>query len=130
MKELCPRLPVWKLFAIAVFFIQGCASTEMKGYLGEDIREVMLTNGPPIGVIDMGNGTRAFQFMWGSSSSTGVSMQNSAKVTDEWFGEAKLESAGNAVVSSGCIVAYLTRWDRVSKSWVVYDYRIPKKLVC
>ena len=51
--------------ATLIIFLAGCASTEMKSYIGQDIREVILTNGQPIGAIEMGNGTRAFQFMWG-----------------------------------------------------------------
>ncbi|WP_372376335.1 hypothetical protein ACDI35_08680 [Xanthomonas axonopodis pv. cajani] len=58
-----------RLIAIAfVAFLAGCASTEMKQYVGKDIREVILVNGPPINELDMEDGVRAFQFKWGGGT--------------------------------------------------------------
>lgn len=120
-----------RIVFLAVFLaISGCASTEMKSYVGQDIREVMLTNGQPIGAIDMGNGVRAFQFMWGGSARTSVQTQSSTKVDSTWFGKSEIASNGSTVVSNGCVVSYLTRWSEPKESWVIYDYRIPKQLVC
>lgn len=40
----------------------GCATDTMRSYVGQDIREVELTYGPPINKIDMRNESRAFQW--------------------------------------------------------------------
>lgn len=120
--------------ATLIVFLAGCASTEMKSYIGQDIREVILTNGQPIGAIDMGNGTRAFQFMWGGSTTITASSQSTTNVNlignDAWFRKGEITSSGNALISNGCVVAYLTHWDEQQQSWIIYDYRIPKKIVC
>ena len=120
--------------ATLIVFLAGCASTEMKSYIGQDIREVILTNGQPIGAIDMGNGTRAFQFMWGGTTTITASSQSTTNVNlignDAWFRKGEITSSGNASISNGCVVAYLTRWDEQQQSWIIYDYRIPKKIVC
>jgi len=122
------------LATLVLFLIAGCASTEMSSYTGQDIREVMLTNGQPIGVVDMGNGVRAFQFMWGGTNTTTVSSQVTTNAdlsgSDGWFRKGEIKSAGSALVSNGCVVAYLTKWDEQRQAWIVYDYRIPKKLIC
>ena len=44
-----------------VLLLVGCVSDTMRGYVGQDIRAVMLDYGPPIGEIDLGGGARAFQ---------------------------------------------------------------------
>lgn len=122
------------LLATLVLFLVGCASTEMKSYTGQDIREVMLMNGQPIGVMDMGNGVRAFQFMWGGTNTTTVSSQVTTNAdlsgNDGWFRKGEIKSTGSALVSNGCVVAYLTKWDDQRRAWIVFDYRIPKKLIC
>lgn len=55
---------------IAVLFVilSGCVSTHMKQYIGRDIREVILDDGPPVNAMDMGNGVRAFQFRIGGGT--------------------------------------------------------------
>jgi hypothetical protein len=44
----------------------GCVADTMRGYVGQDIRAVMLAYGPPANEIDLGGGTRAFQ--WSKTS--------------------------------------------------------------
>ena len=122
------------VLVVCVLALAGCASTEMKSYVGKDIREVMLTNGQPIGAIDMGGGVRAFQFMWGGANTAAMTSQTTTNIdlsgNDSWFRKGEIASSGNALITAGCIVAYLTKWDNQKQSWVIYDYRIPKKLVC
>jgi hypothetical protein len=113
----------------------GCASTHMQQYVGKDIREVMLDNGPPMNAFDMGDGTRAFQFRWGggtfavpqSSTTTGsvTAVGNSA-----WFQRQSISTGGGVVTSEGCVITYLARWEQQRQAWIVSNYRIPKQLVC
>jgi hypothetical protein len=120
-----------KLIVVLAIVISGCVSTQMKSYVAKDIREVVLASGQPVGVVDMGDGTRAFQFMIGGGGpSQGISSQNSAQVNSDWYGKSTVTSTGGAVLSSGCLVSYITRWDESRQAWIVTDYRYPKKLVC
>lgn len=119
-----------RLISILLLLLSGCVSTEMKGYVGKDIREVILANGQPMGVIDMGDGSRAFQFMWGGTSQTAVASNSSTQINSNWLGKAQIESSGSAIVSSGCVISYITHWDEKRKSWIVFDYRYPNKIVC
>ncbi|WP_057664949.1 hypothetical protein [Stenotrophomonas koreensis] len=119
-----------RLIPILLLLLSACVSTEMKGYVGKDIREVILTNGQPMGVMDMGDGSRAFQFMWGGSSQAAVTSSSATQVNGDWLGKASVQSSGSAVVSSGCVIAYIAQWDDTRKSWIVVDYRYPNKIVC
>ena len=119
-----------KLISILLLLLSGCVSTEMKSYMGKDIREVILTNGQPIGVLDMGNGSRAFQFLWGGSSQTAVASNSTTQINGDWLGKASVQSHGNAIVSNGCVISYITRWDDARNSWIVSDYRYPNKIMC
>jgi len=47
---------------VALLVAAGCAANTMRGYVGQDIRAVVLAYGPPVGEIDLGGGTRAFQW--------------------------------------------------------------------
>jgi hypothetical protein len=51
----------------------GCVADKMRGYVGQDIRAVMLAYGPPANEIDLGGGTRAFQWSKTSVDTTPLS---------------------------------------------------------
>jgi hypothetical protein len=123
------------ILIFSILLLTSCASTHMKQYVGKDIREVVLDSGPPFNVMDMGEGVRAFQFMWGGGSfivpaqtTTSGSLTSSGNAA--WYSSTSLSTGGGVVNSEGCIISYLTKWDEQRKSWVVYEYRIPKSLVC
>lgn len=122
------------LLVLLIAVASGCVSTEMKSYVGQDIREVMLVSGQPIAAMDMGNGVRAFQFMWGGTSSTAVTSQSNTQVssgnTSGWLSNTSISSSGGALISSGCVISYLTEWNEKTQGWIVTGYRYPKKLVC
>ena len=119
-----------KLIPVLVLLLGGCVSTEMKGYVGKDIREVILTNGQPMGTMDMGDGSRAFQFMWGGSNQTSVTSSRTTQVNSDWLGKSSVQSSGNAVISNGCVISYITRWDEAKNGWIVFDYRYPNRAIC
>jgi hypothetical protein len=106
----------------------------MKRYVGQDIREVILTSGQPISAIDMGGGVRAFQFMIGGATKTAVvsSMhtQISPSSASQWLSNTEISSSGSTISSSGCVVSYLTEWDERRSGWIVTGYRYPAQLVC
>jgi hypothetical protein len=51
----------------------GCVADTMRGYVGQDIRAVMLAYGPPANEIDLGGGSRAFQWSKTSVDTTPLS---------------------------------------------------------
>ena|ERR1700722_19381812 len=59
--------------SVATALLVGCVADTMRSYAGQDIRAVELTYGPPINQIDLGNGTRAFQWSKVSVDTTPVS---------------------------------------------------------
>ena len=107
----------------------------MKQYMGKDIREVVLDSGPPMNAMDMGDGTRAFQFRWGggpvvipqTTTTTGsvTSVGNAS-----WFNARSITSPGGVVTTEGCIITYLSKWDASRDTWIVSGYRYPKGLFC
>jgi hypothetical protein len=120
-----------------LFFVlvTGCVSTEMKSYIGKDIREVILVNGPPFNAMDMGDEVRAFQFRWGGGSFTvPQTTRTTGNVTfygnSAWLNARSITTGGNTFHSEGCIISYLTEWSARSEGWIVTDYRYPKQLVC
>jgi hypothetical protein len=113
----------------------GCASTHMNQYMGKDIREVILDSGPPINAMDMGDGTRAFQFRWGGGTfampqTTTTSGTATSVGSSTWFQGQTISSGGGIVTSEGCVITYITNWNGQLKTWVVSAYRIPRQLVC
>src|ERR1700753_1614900 len=67
--------PMSRLLAVVIVLlcIAGCTADTMRGYIGQDIRAVELANGPPSNQIDLGQGTRAFQWITISADTTPVS---------------------------------------------------------
>ena len=120
---------------LLVVSVAGCASTHMKQYMGQDIREVVIDSGPPINAFDMGDGQRAFQFLWGGGTValpqvTTTSGQVNAVGNTAWFSGTAITSGGGTYHSDGCVLTYLTRWDVARKGWIVTSYRYPQRLVC
>lgn len=122
------------LIALLVL-LAGCVSTEMKGYMGKDVREVILVNGPPINELDMGDGIRAFQFKWGggtmvvpqTSRTTGkVNTYGSTAVVNA----TTTTTGGHVIRNEGCTISYLAKWSDERQGWIVVDYRYPKQLFC
>ena len=113
----------------------GCVSTEMKSYVGKDIREVILVNGQPIAAMDMGNGVRAFQFKWGGGTftvpqTTHTTGQVTSYGNSAWLNATSITTGGGTFHSEGCVISYLTEWDEKTQGWIVHGYRYPKQLVC
>ena len=58
---------------VTLITLGGCVADTMRGYIGQDVRQVELAYGPPANVIDLGNGSRAYQWARISTSTTPVS---------------------------------------------------------
>ena len=47
---------------LAVLLVLGCTGQIMKGYIGEPISEPILDYGPPINIVELNDGRRAYQW--------------------------------------------------------------------
>jgi hypothetical protein len=103
--------------------LTGCVADKMRSYIGTDIRTVELSYGPPINEIDLGNGTRAFQWSKISVDTTPVTAvtttdknKNGSKTTQTQF------TGGDQTVTR-CLYTFITA--RQGDGWVVTGIRDP-----
>jgi hypothetical protein len=121
--------------AAVLSLLSACVSTHMKGFIGKDIREVMMVEGPPITAFDIGEGRRAFQYKFGggkyvipeASRTTG-----SATITGNsiWLDQRTITKPAIIVESDGCLISYIAEFNVAKSGWHVVDIRYPKRLVC
>jgi hypothetical protein len=114
---------------LLVLVLAGCVSTHAKSFIGRDVRQVMLADGPPVNAFDYGEGQRVFQFYWGGGSYS-VPSQTTGSY-DRSTGFFSASTIGGGVVSSrGCLVNYFTRWNEGTSQWMVESVSWPDRLVC
>lgn len=118
-----------RLLVIAIVALSGCASTEMRTYVGKPIEETQFAYGRPENVFELPDGRRAYQYRWGGGA--GV-MPGSATTTASTFGgfTTATTSMTPAMIfeSAGCLITFIAR-DQ-GRGYVVEEYRVPKQLVC
>lgn len=117
--------------ALIVVTLTGCVSTYMRQFVGKDIREVMVADGPPINQFDMPDGRRAFQWVIGGGP---VFIPQTTTATIHRAGNMSYVNAttvgGGVVETSGCVVTYFARRDETRDAWVVTEFSFPDRLVC
>jgi hypothetical protein len=103
----------------------GCTADMMRSYIGQDIRAVELSYGPPSNQIDLGNGTRAFQWTKISVDTTPVSAvtttdkgKNGRKTTQTQF-------VGGDQTITKCLYTFITAYNQQSNGWIVTGIRQP-----
>jgi hypothetical protein len=128
----------------------GCASQIMQGYVGKDVREVMLDYGPPANAFDMGDGRRAFQWVLESSYTTPTYVTTTGTVTGTTTGTAMGIAPGTATytgntatgytawvntntqihggqtITSKCFYTLFATWNEANNGWTVVGFRKPK----
>jgi len=110
------------LFSIVVA-LAGCASQIMEGYVGKDVTEAMLDYGPPANVMDLPDGTRAFQ--WSMTSSGVIPTTTTYNATA--YGNTVVGSTtttGGGVYSQQCVYT-LIGVKNTNKSYTITGYRKP-----
>jgi hypothetical protein len=107
----------------------------MKAFVGHDIRDVFIEDGPPVHAFDLNDKRRVFQFYWGGGTvslpsstttyGTGHLIGNTVYTTSD-----SITTGGGTYTSKGCLISFITRWDEDKKGWIVEEYRYPDRLVC
>lgn len=105
--------------------LSGCAADTMRGYVGQDIRAVELAYGPPANEIDLGDGTRAFQWSKTSVSTTPASAVTTADKERKGSRTTRTQFTGGTQTVTNCLYTFLTAWDARRSSWVVTGFRQP-----
>lgn len=125
-----------KLVALlSVLSLTACVSTQMKQFIGQDISEVMMVSGTPIGTFDLDDGRRAFQYRLGggtyvtrqvtNAQGTGTVVGNTISVSQH-----AVTTPSAVIESEGYLVSYIATRNPATNRWIVTDIRYPKRLVC
>ncbi len=127
--------PLQTLIFFAALMLSGCVSTHMKAFIGKDIREVMLTDGPPINVFDLSESRRVFQYRFGGGTFVTPQVSNTAASAavvgnSVWLDQKTITHPAAIVESEGCLISYIAEHSQQKSSWIVVDIRYPKRMVC
>jgi predicted small secreted protein len=116
--------PIVALCALTVL-LAGCAADTMRGYVGQDIRSVMLAYGPPVNEVDLGGGTRAYQWSKISVDTTPLSAVTTTEKGKKGRGFRETQFIGGTQTVTRCLYTFLTAWDPQRHGWVVTGFRQP-----
>lgn len=112
-------------FYLVTLALVGCAADTMRGYIGRDIRAVELANGPPSNQIDLGGGTRAFQWTKISTSTTPVSVVTTTDKDKKGRRTTQTHYIGGNRTVEKCLYTFITTRKPGGASWVVTGIREP-----
>ena len=113
----------FKLCAAAL--LAGCTADAMRSYVGSDIRNVELEDGPPSNQIDLGNGTRAFQWTKISVDTTPVSAVTTTEKDREGRRTTQTDFVGGDQTVTKCLYTFIAAWNPPANSWIVTGIREP-----
>lgn len=110
-----------------LLLLPACASQVMENLVGKDVTEVQLQYGPPVNVLDLPDGRKAFQWRFDSTfvmptttSYTGV--QNGNLISGNAY------TSGGGVFSTPCFYTLFARPNK-SQSYTVVGFQ-PPSLEC
>jgi hypothetical protein len=103
----------------------GCVADKMRSYVGQDIRAVELAYGPPVNQIDLGNGTRAFQWAKTSVDTTPVSAVTTTDKDNKGRKVTQTQFVGGDQTVTRCLYTFITAWNPPGNGWVVTGIREP-----
>jgi hypothetical protein len=119
-----------KRLLVVGLLLSGCASTAMKGFVGQPIEEAFFRYGKPVNTIDLPDGAKAYQFYWGGSGPIMVPGQSRTNVTT-YGNTATLNTTSTPAAileSKGCLVTLIAKPE--NDRLIVREYRIPKQVFC
>jgi predicted small secreted protein len=109
--------------ALLASLLTSCAADTMRSYVGQDIRNVELAYGPPINQIDLGNGSRAFQWAKVSVDTTPVSAITTTDKDKKGRKTTQTRFTGGDQTVTRCLYTFITT--RKADSWIVTGIREP-----
>ncbi len=112
------------IMAAALTTLSGCVASTMRGYIGQDVRQVELAYGPPSNVIDLGSGARAYQWTRISASNTPVTAVTTTK-DKKGRRISTTELIGGQPTVSRCLYVFMTGWSPQQNGWIVTGIRQP-----
>lgn len=117
------------LVLLACLALASCVSTQMKTFVGQSVQEAQIAYGPPVQVIEMPDGRRAYQFRYGGGA---IPVPGYSTTTASMVGSTVVSTTtgmpGGYIESSGCLLTFLAR--QSSGVWIIDEIRVPKGLVC
>ena len=113
------------LLLCALVALVGCAADKMRGFVGQDIRMVELSYGPPTNQIDLGNGTRAFQWTRISVDMTPASAVSTTDKDKKGRKTTQTQFIGGDQTVTKCLYTFLTSRNPRGDGWVVTGIREP-----
>jgi hypothetical protein len=111
--------------------LSGCASQTLQSYIGKDVRELELENGPPINTIDFDDGRRAFQWSVTSTYTSPVRAHTTTISTPAIEGSPTLPPTTTTAVTGGhtststCLYTVFAKKDEATSAWIVVDFKKP-----
>ena len=97
----------------------------MRGYVGQDIRAVVLAYGPPANEVDLGGGTRAFQWRKISVDTTPASAVTTTTKDKKGRRVEQTEFVGGSQNVTNCLYTFISAWDAQKNGWIVTGFRQP-----
>jgi hypothetical protein len=108
-----------------VVLLAACAADTMQSYVGQDIRNVELAYGAPTNQIDLGNGTRAFQWTKISADTTPITAVSTTDKDKKGRKTTQTQFIGGETTVTQCLYTFITAWNPQANGWIVTGIRQP-----
>jgi len=105
--------------------LSGCAADTMRGYVGQDIRAVMLAYGPAANEIDLGGGSHAFQWRKTTVDTTPASAVTTTRKDKNGRKTSDTQFIGGTQTVTNCLYTFIAAWDPGRKGWIVTGFQQP-----
>jgi hypothetical protein len=110
---------------LAGVMLSGCAADTMRKYVGQDIRTVELDYGPPVNQIDLGGGTRAYQWRKVSVDTTPATAVTTTDKDSKGRKTTSTQIVGGDQTVNTCLYTFIATWDPQRNAWFVTGFREP-----
>ncbi len=108
-----------------VVLLTRCVADTMRDYIGQDIHAVVLAYGPPANEVDLGGGTRAFQWSKTSVNTTPMTAMTTTDKDKKGRRTTQTQFVGGTQTVKNCLYTFLATWDSRRNSWVVTGFQQP-----
>jgi len=114
-----------KMMFVSVFALMGCASQIMQGYVGKSVNEPIFDYGPPSNIIELEDGSRAYQ--WQIDSSSAFIMPTTSTATAYGpGGPTTIVGQSSTVIPYSNACTYTMFAAQNQGQWIVTGFREPR----